>query len=593
MIRDKRLAKIKEEVLDYALDLWELEDETKLDPVINLLLDAFAYEAYKLQLEVERSDSQILSRLSRILIEAKWYLPFPAHGLMSVYPQENELGVYLNPEDHFTTELVRQGGKGEQIFFTPIATHPLIDARISYLLSGNQLRVSRRRRVETIDFLRNEHRIEDYTLWIGLKVNSRQLRQLSSLVLCLLPGDGHLASYLKDTKVYDVYGNLLSVQPYLLKQEGAEDHYAEDINRYYQDYYYQVELPENLLLRTLAELFPDGDLEQDIDTETPCLWLRVVLSPHFTRETLASLRVHINTFPIVNRRLQERHHSFSTSGRIIPLTCTKGNHFLNVHSLDDNTGASYVNRLKQYEEHAQGVFSLYFGDLERFDAADAQTQIHKVLQQIREEGNAFAAINTEGVTAQLKELFDKLETAEKGTYKFRDAVENVKAFLLATPKEEATHAELKYWQSQGERANGLGFANILQQFNMNKFHPSEIRLQTTTLHGTLHQDEHDLIQSLRYGLLSRERIVSREDVKSYVHHRLGHRVSDVTIQDGVAISESIHKGLIRTTEVYITSTSEFKASEQYQVHMSHIAHFIEEELTQKSVSHTTYKIHFV
>lgn len=46
MIRDKKLSKIKEDVLDYALDLWGLDDESKLDPVVALLLDVFAYEAY-------------------------------------------------------------------------------------------------------------------------------------------------------------------------------------------------------------------------------------------------------------------------------------------------------------------------------------------------------------------------------------------------------------------------------------------------------------------------------------------------------------------------------------------------------------------
>ena len=56
MIGDKKLSKIKEEVLDYALDLWGLDDESKLDPVVALLLDVFAYEAYQLRGELDKSD---------------------------------------------------------------------------------------------------------------------------------------------------------------------------------------------------------------------------------------------------------------------------------------------------------------------------------------------------------------------------------------------------------------------------------------------------------------------------------------------------------------------------------------------------------
>lgn len=116
MIRDKKLSKIKEDVLDYALDLWGLDDESKLDPVVALLLDVFAYEAYQLRGELDKSDSQLLGRLSRILVGQRWFLPFPAHGLMTVNPLEGEHKTCLNPEDHFFTEKVRQGAVGEQIF---------------------------------------------------------------------------------------------------------------------------------------------------------------------------------------------------------------------------------------------------------------------------------------------------------------------------------------------------------------------------------------------------------------------------------------------------------------------------------------------
>lgn len=592
MIRDKKLSKIKEDVLDYALDLWGLDDESKLDPVVALLLDVFAYEAYQLRGELDKSDSQLLGRLSRILVGQRWFLPFPAHGLMTVNPLEGEHKTCLNPEDHFFTEKVRQGAVGEQIFFTPLSSYPIVDARIHYALWGTELKVARRRRSEQLTFFTDAHRLTDYTLWIGLQISPTQLSKLDTLTLCLLPEDGYLAPFLRGVEVFDVIGHQLDVKPYRLEATNEEDHYAEEINAYYKDYYYQIERPTEGKLYSLSELFPQGNLEQDIDTETPCYWLRIVFPPIFNRERLGQVGVHMNTFPVVNRIMATRHHSFSSSGRIIPLSCRRETNFLNVHSLFDNAGDIYINRLKQYKKKAEGVFSLYFGELERFDIADARTQIAKVLQLIREEGNAFAAINPEGVSTQLKDLFEKLQTTEKSTYKLREAIEQVKVFLLAVPREGATHAELKYWQCQGERANGITPSNTVLQFNMDKYHPSGIRFQTTTLQGRHHEGEQDLVQSLRYGLLSRERIVSREDVKSYLRHCLGNYINKLEVKDGVAISTDIRKGIIRTTEILVSLQPETNFSIHNQDNFSRIAHFIEEELGRRSVGNTTYKVHF-
>ena len=43
---DKRYLRIKERLLDRALDLWGIEDERQLDPVVDLLLEAVAFESF-------------------------------------------------------------------------------------------------------------------------------------------------------------------------------------------------------------------------------------------------------------------------------------------------------------------------------------------------------------------------------------------------------------------------------------------------------------------------------------------------------------------------------------------------------------------
>lgn len=87
---DNRYIEIKDRILRHAMELWGISDSRDMDPVVDLLLDVFAYEVAQLYQDVKASDSRLLYQLSRILIDSKWSLPMPAHALMSVNPNGSE-----------------------------------------------------------------------------------------------------------------------------------------------------------------------------------------------------------------------------------------------------------------------------------------------------------------------------------------------------------------------------------------------------------------------------------------------------------------------------------------------------------------------
>ena len=109
----------------------------------------------------------------------------------------------------------------------------------------------------------------------------------------------------------------------------------------------------------------------------------------------------------------------------------------------------------------------------------------------------------------------------------------------------------------------------------------------------MHADEQDFINSLRYGLLCHNRIVSEEDVKSYIYHRLGTMVNGVDIKDGISISYGPLQGIVRTTDVSIHLSSEMKTRFSEMNQLDFLANALAEEMQKKSVSHSTYKINFI
>lgn len=590
---DKRYLRIKERLLDRALDLWGIEDERQLDPVVDLLLEAVAFESFQLEETLARADAALLGRLSRLLIPQKWMLPRPAHGLLSVHPKSGEHLMELSPHDHFSVNRVVQGVKSPPLFFTPLYATQLLDAQIRYRLWGTQLEELGRRRCYTEQAFAEEDRLGDHTLYLGIQIAEENLVHTDRLRLAILPERGELLPFLSEIQAFDACEHPLVIQAQNIPEDSYEGHYVQDLKEHYCHYLYEIELRESKASCSLTSLFPKlkEELHELHDVASQLYWIRLEFPAVFTLDDMASMGVHLNTVPVINRRLIRKLHSLEREGRILSLSTSDQGHFLSIESLEDNLGKVYIPRERSYEAGALGVYSLYFGDLERFDASDAQRQLRRVLQLVREEGNAFSAVDNSSFASVLKELQDRLTTLEKTVGKMQSESGPSKAFLMTMPEAEAEHLALSYWESTGGLANGLSPQDIIQSLEPDKFDSASIRLRTKTKGGRAAETEDMLIAHLRYGLLSKERIVTREDVKSYLKHRLGITLKQVDLRDGVTISQEPNKGLVRCTDVFLELVKQ--GTELNEEEQAHLSSRLETELKERSVAHTTYKVRFV
>ena len=116
-------------------------------------------------------------------------------------------------------------------------------------------------------------------------------------------------------------------------------------------------------------------------------------------------------------------------------------------------------------------------------------------------------------------------------------------------------------------------------------------LRTCMQGGTTHDGEQELIHSLRYGLLSRERIISKEDIKSYLLHKLGKYVESVEVGNGVAISPDSKKR-INQSDRGQDKTLDNLIKMKFP-NLEELAHYLEKDLTERSVCNSNYKIKFV
>ncbi len=577
-------------MLDRAMELWGINEVSKLDPVIDLLIDVFAFEKEKLYQAIDISDSQLLHRLSRILVENKWSLPLPAHGLLSIYPTEEKCDVSVI--NHFYVNKYQFGKSITSIYFTSLVGAEVINATVKCKIFNNIIQyIGDKHSYENTLFTEGV-KVKDYSCWIGIQITEELLSKINEVIICILLDELSLYPYLNTLSVFDQDEKILFHEKTQLKQiDIDETHYFDDVVSYYKDYFYTIKLENNPVLRTITEQFSSCREKVDgIDYEEKLFWVKFDFSEVFSSEQIQNIRFVMNTVPIVNRKRMYSQHHFTKNGKIASLPSEKENYFLNVKKVYDNKGNLLRNVLKSNDDKLEGVYSLYFGNLEKFDNRSAKTLINRVSHLIREEGNAFAAMNPEKLNTYLHGIVEKLDEIErKAIEKLQHInISNERAFLMTYPYPNTTNYEIEYWVSNAELGNGFDENSVFLQLGTSSFDMKRVKLLTKTVGGKTRRGEREQIDSLRYGLLTRERIVSTEDVKSFVKQQIGKNIESITIRRGMMISEDKRKGIIRTVEVVVKLKNISLAEEN----LARLGVFLENELAKKSIDNTPYKVIF-
>ncbi|WP_271783480.1 hypothetical protein [Aquimarina algiphila] len=575
-----------------SMELWGIDSNQMIDPLIEMFLDVFSFELSKVYQEVKISDAKLLERISKILVNENWSLPTPAHALISVQPSE-EVGE-INKTTQLYFQKITQGDVTD-VFFTPIKKQELIKAKIYCTALERQLVFKDHKKASKVSIdSYKESRVPEYTIWVGIDIQQSLLKKLDKIPISILLKDSNLNSYLKMVKAHDYEGNELEIYQEQEDQTIKKEHYYTSIQRYYQDYLYTLDLTNSTRKKySLTERCKDVFNEMDIEEYNKDLfWLQLSFPVAFVKEELEKISISLNTFPIVNRKFSYRQHNIKRNGKIISLFSHDEEYFLNVESLIDNDGKAYKSTLKNDINNLAGSFSLYFGDIEQFDERNAKFILNQVIQTVREEGSSFSAIGYDLLNAYLEDLNDKLDVLErKVNYRYKNVSDNSeKVYLLTIPHTTSRTYECSYWTTNAGLANNIRSGTLLSQYQTIGLEADSIRLQTDTVGGVVKNGTKEKISSFRYGLLSKDRIVSNEDIKEFVSMTVGEIVESVLVKSGVGISPNKKQGLVRTIDVDVALTQSGNLNSENKKRLSS---FLQLELQNKSVHNTPYRVNII
>lgn len=567
---------VKARMLQNATKVWGLKSPQSLDPFVKLLIDAFSTEVFKSNNEIQNVNARILEKLAKLLTPSIYTHPIPAHGVAFTSPFESS-EVLLDHTEFFFKKQMNSTVKSESdkqlnIPFTPIGNIKINKIQTAVMFVGNTC-YSIDERLNKIPISRFEGRPSDYRkVTIGIDVSKYSYEKFprSLSIFCSNPAFEHLDFVYKLLPYLSVSsnGNPLFVKEgltYLKKEqkEGYEQLFheqsiqtkiVEDIKSIYHHKFIEViGLSRDLFTESGAlphdlEFLNNREEIQKYIGDKSFLWLTFEFPPQFSAEILDNFTFVLNAFPIYNRGWKKTEYSLDIMGNNIPLITEEREHFLYVEEVQDGEGRKYTEiPFTPSDDLRKGLYTIRKGGMERFNNRNAVDMISNVLELTRDEIAAFSLLNRDNVKGMLSEMSDKMKSMVQKVNNAKTNIRQELNYIIMEPVEKTDNTYASFWITHCTFANHMRPGTEL----LNQLKSQSLVLLTETIGGAEEQKGTDSIQAYKYALTTRDKIISLEDVKSYVRMVLKDELKDVHVKRGTMISNKPKEGFVRTVEVQI------------------------------------------
>lgn len=317
-------------------------------------------------------------------------------------------------------------------------------------------------------------------------------------------------------------------------------------------------------------------------------WLKVVFPAAITQEMLNELHVHINAFPVVNKRLSQVKHRLKTMNNIIPIKTEALDQMLAVESLKDNKGKSY-NEIPYTNENEKGdgSFSIRYGGTERFDTRNAKELVDYLFELLRDEKAAFSVYGPDFLGTILKNLEQNIALIEQKSQSALKDIKELPSYIVIKPIDDADILFLDIWVTQAEEANHINTGSRLMVYNNSKVSADSIFLLSPTKGGRSRLNASNRVQAYKYGLTTADRIITKADVINFCRYELGDKLKGVTLAKGIVMDNKPNAGFIKTTDIIIEPAEQANLNAQ---DWDELLHLTLAKLTLRSTMNVHYRM---
>ena len=581
MISDINQSKeaIKNRMLRYALNYWNIKNVEDLDPMVKLLMEALAMELYNLGNEAKDTQVRILEKIAGLLAPDFLTAPSPAHAVLHATSIEAVEQLPKTASFFLQTKIAtRQNEVADtavQMHFTPVDAIQLFDVQLACMVTNGNLFAyeSPFSRQVTARAGRGKQ-TENNTIWIGLRINNKieninglffyfdwknMEPQLAQRTYQLLP----LSKWAIEEKEVQMNLGIPYIPPSvsdpyqnIFLEHDAIAVLEKDSKQFYDSKYLSVAQQPFSNIRELKKPYPlsfkNMFAENDLQAlKEHLLWIKVSFPATQQPDFLNEVHIYPNAFPVMNRQMNDLKFRLKGGSNIIPLRTGALDQFLSVQSLTDEVHEYKPVPYRKLEEEETGTYTLRRGGVERFDDRNARELISYLLEMLRNENAAFAAYGYDFIATTLKEMNQKISLMEQKTKGYLGAGTEVPNYIIVKPFEGQDMMYAEYWTTIAEAANNLRAGTKLQQGKGIRVKQDSLQLLTTTTGGKNRLRPEERLSAFRYGIMTRNRIITKEDIRNFCFYELGDRIQKVNIERGFEVSGSAKEAFKRTINVQI------------------------------------------
>ena len=600
--------RIKSRILKKAADLWGYQEAEidAFDPLVNLLVEATSVEFEKVYQEINATQNRLVDRLANLMIPDILDTTKPAYSILKVRSVEPEGTVPIDAQFVFRKPAAnRNTTENSEFFFSPLRACKIWDGSVKMLATYNAIYQIEQGN-QKIPFITTENATANdaRSLWIGLELNTK-IETLQNISFFFDWQNEPSRDYFYQNLPFCRWflGNQeLNLSNGIAKQETAKGNVLEEEFNIAQQIENQIDAIFDkcfITVQTTKKWSEMGGVLQKYPPEfeqlfswnelkgmkNDLLWLRVEF-PHFLPlEVLHNIFCGINCLPVINRRLYKLTYRLQQHTNIIPLESNES--FLVVKDVRNTNNAIFRPiPFGNFQDLAIETYTLRQQGVGRFDSRNAKELLYYVLEVLRDESASFSALGEDFLTSIIRELNQNIARLEQKVN--QDQVsKSPSPYMIVKPKNAGENIYIEFWATNGEAANKIPSGSKLAAYSGSYLDKNDIFLITSTTGGKEKLSASEKVYTYKKTILSRSRIVTLEDIKTFCQAELGKRVKKVEIQKGFKTAGNTQSGFTRCIQIGLTPTD---ARSQSNEEWRNICERLQAQLTIQSANNLPYLV---
>jgi hypothetical protein len=224
--------------------------------------------------------------------------------------------------------------------------------------------------------------------------------------------------------------------------------------------------------------------------------------------------------------------------------------------------------------------------INRLDQRRAREILNYLLELLQDEGASFAAMGEDFLNSQILEMNQNIARLEQRLKKQSDN-KSSNPYMVLNALAQGETVFIEYWSSQGEGANNIPSGSKVTLFSGSYLDNNSTWLMTTTKGGQAKPRGEQKINLLRKSLLTRDRVVTLEDIKIACWEVLGNKARDIRVKKIFDTGKTPSIGFIRTVLIEIIPQDTRNSSDEEWIDM---CEDLKITLKSRSTANWPYKI---